>query len=163
MSVTRPGGFALNKIIFGFLAGALGVLVFHQLTLFGLLGRTPWSNWAPVQPFGVPAILNTTFWGGVWGIALAITIARLPALFPRRPPNGLLYLMGAFVFGAVLPTLVGWYVVPLIKGGTLGPRGIWYNALIINGMWGLGTAFFLNLLTVRSLALTSKSPAAPDA
>lgn len=151
MTGSRMGGFVLNKIVFGFLAGALGVFVFHQLTIFGLLGRTPWSNWAPVPPYGVPAMLNTAFWGGVWGIVLAIVIGRFPGLFPRRPLFGLFYFMAAFLFGAILPSLVGWYVVPLIKGGTLGPRGIWYNALIINGMWGLGTAFFLNLLTRRVL------------
>ena len=146
---SRLGGFVLNRIVFGFLAGALAVFVFHQLTIYGLLGRTPWSNWAPVRPYGVPAMLNTAFWGGVWGIVLAIVIARFPSLFPRRPLFGVLYFAAAFLFGAVFPTLVGWYFVPLIKGGAMGPRGVWTNALIINGMWGLGAGLFLNLLTNR--------------
>jgi len=148
---SRVGGFVLNKIIFGFLAGALGVFIFHQLTIYGLLGRTPWSNWAPVAPYGVPAMFNTAFWGGVWGVVLAVVVSLFPGLFPRRPLFGILYYVAAFLFGAVFPTLVGWYVVPLIKGSAIGPRGVWTNALIINGMWGLGTALFLNLLSNRRL------------
>ncbi|MDB5569042.1 MAG: hypothetical protein JWN93_225 [Hyphomicrobiales bacterium] len=132
------GGFGLWTAILGFIAGALSVFVFHQLAIWGLSGRTPWSNWAPVPPFGVPAMLNIAFWGGLWGVLLAYVA--------RRFPGGLLYFVCAFAFGAIFPPLVSWYVVPLIKGGALGPRGVWYNSAIINGMWGLGAGIFLHLL-----------------
>lgn len=127
----------LRKVLIGFVAGALAVFFFHQIAIWGLTGRIPWSNWAPVPPFRVPAILNLAFWGGVWGVVFAFAALR----FPR----GAAYFLAAFVFGAICPTLVSWYVVPLIKGGALGPRGVWYNGFLINGAWGLGTGVFLSL------------------
>ncbi|MFC7539947.1 hypothetical protein ACFQU2_11470 [Siccirubricoccus deserti] len=70
-----------RTILFGFLAGFVAVLVFHQGTAFILhnLGTyLPWSgnlfgrvgapfNLAPVPPFGIPTVLSQAFWGGIWG------------------------------------------------------------------------------------------------
>jgi hypothetical protein len=137
MAGAKTGG-VLRNIAIGFIAGALGVLFFHQIMAWFVVGRAPWSNWNAIPPFGIPGIVNTTFWGGVWGIVFAMVANRFP--------KGLAYLFAAFVFGALAPTLVGWFVVPLIKGGALGPRGVWYNALLINGAWGLGTGVCLVLL-----------------
>src|SRR5215472_9070721 len=61
----------------------------------------------PIPPFGVPQIVSQCFWGGLWGIVLAWTLAHW------RNVN---YWLLAFAFGLVIPTLVGWFVVPLIKG-----------------------------------------------
>ena len=130
-------GSLTRTIAIGFIAGALGVLLFHQIAGYFITGRIPWSNWAPVPPFRVPTILNQTFWGGAWGIVFALVANRFP--------KGLAFLVAAFVFGAVLPTAVSWFVIPLIKGGVLGPRGVWYNGPLINGAWGLGTGVFLLL------------------
>lgn len=137
MASSKSNG-VLRTLVIGFIAGSLAVFFFHQIAIWFLVGRIPWSNWTPVAPFGVPAILNTAFWGGVWGVVLAI--------FARRFPKGVAYLLAAFLFGAVLPTLVGWFLVPLLKGGAFGPRGVWYNAFLINGAWGLGAGVFLSLL-----------------
>jgi len=146
----RAGDYVLDNVVFGFLAGALGVIVFHQLAIWGWAGRTPWSNWAPVPPWGVPTLVSQTFWGGLWGVLLAVVSAAAPRLFPRRPLGGLLFYVAALAFGALLPTLAGWYLVPLFKGGALGPRGVWYNGFVINGAWGLGAGLFLVLFTRRS-------------
>lgn len=132
---------ALKIIVLGFIAGALAVLIFHQPMAWAVTGRLPWSNWTPIPPFGVPAILNATFWGGVWGVVFAFVAWR----FPR----GILFFLAAALFGAVFPTLVSWYVMPLIKGGALGPRGVWYNGPLINGAWGLGAGAFLAMLRGR--------------
>ena len=132
------GRFGVGAVFLGFIAGALSVFVFHQLTIWGLSGRTPWSNWAPVPPFGVPAMFNIAFWGGVWGMVLVLAL--------RRFVGGVMFFALAFLFGAIFPSLVSWFVIPLIKGGALGPRGVWYNGPIINGMWGLGTAVFMRLM-----------------
>ena len=131
-------GSMTRTIVIGFIAGALGVLIFHQIAGHFITGRMPWSNWAPVPPFRIPVLLNQTFWGGMWGIVFA--------LLAHRFPKGIGFLVAAFIFGAVLPTAVSWYVMPLIKGGVMGPRGIWYNGPLINGAWGLGTGIFYVLL-----------------
>lgn len=128
----------LRTIVIGFIAGALGVLIFHQIAGWFISGRIPWSNWNPIPPFGVPGIVNSAFWGGLWGIVFALVASRFP--------KGVAFFFAAALFGAIGPTLVSWFVVPLIKGGVLGPRGVWYNGPLINGAWGLGTGVFLVLL-----------------
>lgn len=131
-------GFNLKDLAIGFVAGCLGVLVFHQLTVWGLVGRAPWSTWAPTRPFGVPVLLSITFWGGVWGVLFALIAPRLP--------RGVGFYIAGFVFGAIVPTLAGWYIVPLFKGGAFGPPAVLWRGPVINGAWGLGTAIFMSLL-----------------
>ncbi len=137
MASTNTGSL-VRTIALGFIAGALGVLLFHQLAGYLITGRVPWSNWNPVAPFGLPTIINQTFWGGMWGILFALVADR----FPR----GIVYFVAAFLFGAILPTLMSWYGIPQIKGGAVGPRGVWYNGPLINGAWGLGTGICLLIL-----------------
>jgi hypothetical protein len=74
----------------------------------------------------------------MWGIVFALLADRFP--------KGIAFFIAAFIFGAIGPTLVSWFVMPLIKGGTMGPRGIWYNGPLINGAWGLGTGICLVIL-----------------
>lgn len=90
----------------GFLSGAAAVLLFHQgaaelLHVLGMTARTPYSM-QPTQPWGVPQIWSITFWGGLWGVTLAAALARL---------DGARLVLAALVFGALLPTLVAWFVV----------------------------------------------------
>jgi hypothetical protein len=131
----------LRWILLGFAAGFLAVPIFHQATLFLLhaagIGPAAW-NMAPVPPFGVPALLSAAFWGGLWGIALALVEPR----FPR----GAGYWAAALLFGAVLPTLVVWFVVLPIKGLPVGGGFAWPGIIIgpvVNGAWGVGTALLL--------------------
>jgi hypothetical protein len=133
----------MHRMIAGFAAGALAVLVFHQGTLFllhlaGVIPRLPWSI-APVPPWGVPAIVNAMFWGGLWGIAFAALATR----FPRGPG----YWVAAFLFGAVFLNLVGWLVVPLFKHRPAGfpPLDRMWIGLLIHGVWGIGAGVFLRL------------------
>jgi hypothetical protein len=132
-----------TQILGGFIAGALGVLVFHQGLIFlmsqaGLGGFTAYS-WARTEPFGVPLFLSLTFWGGVWGIVWAVFAAQLKG-------GGSLPL--AVLFGAILPTLVFAAVVAPLKGID---GKIWLDparlvlALVLNGAWGFGTELFLRL------------------
>ena len=67
------------------------------------------------------------FWGGVWGI--------LFELIHNRFPRGGGYWLTAFLFGAILPTLVALLVVLPLKGRAIG--GGWQPALLI-------TAFLIN-------------------
>jgi hypothetical protein len=131
-------------LVVGFLAGAASVIVFHQglgelLHASGATSREFYS-FAPTKPFGVPQLGSLAFWGGLWGIALAATFARTRGL-------GAL-LIGAVVFGAVLPTLVAWFVVAPLKGAPLaagGALGAMLLGVVLNGAWGLGTGIGLAL------------------
>jgi hypothetical protein len=127
----------------GFLSGALAVLLFHQgafavLHSFGLSERTPYPM-QPTAPFGIPQVWSLTFWGGLWGMALAAALRRA---------RGATLLLLAVVFGAILPTFVAWFVVAPLRGapvatGNLGTALA--TGLIVNGAWGLGTGIGLLL------------------
>ena len=131
-------------LIAGFVSGALAVLIFHQgvyalLHAMQVLPR-PAYGMAPTEPFGVPQLWSTVFWGGVWGVLLAAALGRMV---------GGKLLVAALIFGAVLPTLVAWFVVAPLKGQPMAagfvPARMWIGP-VINGAWGLGTAIFLMLI-----------------
>ena len=134
-----------SRAAVGFLAGVLAVVAFHQvvIVLLSTAGALPaGAAYAtrPIPPLGVPQVLNLAFWGGVWGIVYALLVAgrRFGSLSP---------LLIGLIFGAALPTLFGWFVVPALKGAAGGfppPSRIWIGPLV-NGAWGLGTALFVGL------------------
>jgi hypothetical protein len=135
-----------SRIIHGFVAGALAVLVFHQAALLALHvacvapAATPWDL-APVPPFGVPAVASAAFWGGAWGVVFALLAPR----FGR----GAGYWLASLLFGAVVLTLVAWFVVLPLKGLPAGGGFAWPGVIvgpIVNGAWGLGTALLLAAL-----------------
>jgi len=125
-------------VAIGFVAGAIGVLLFHQgvilvMYLLGPLPAAPYSMKA-TAPFGVPQILSSAFWGGLWGVALVWFMTAL---------RGADRLWVAVLFGGVLPTLVGVLVVTPLRGGDPVTRlqfAMLLLGFIINGAWGLGTA-----------------------
>jgi hypothetical protein len=130
-------------LIVGFISGAVSVLVFHQgaaalLHALALTPRAPYSMDA-TGPFGIPQVWSLAFWGGVWGVLLAVTLARL---------RGAAFIVGAAIFGAVLPTLVAWFVVAPLKGQPVA-AGFAPMAMLIgpvvNAAWGLGTGLGLAL------------------
>ena len=89
-------------------------------------------------------MISLAFWGGVWGVLLAA--------IEHRFPRGALYWVYAFLFGAIFPTLVAWFIVAPMKG--LPMAGGWqFNRMLtgflINGAWGFDTAL---LLVLRSRA-----------
>jgi hypothetical protein len=145
----RAASPALVRLILAFVAGFLAVLLFHQ-PMLGLLhasGLTAASPYVirPVPPFGVPLVLSSAFWGGVWGIVFAVT--------ERQFPRGVAYWVAAILFGAVVLTLVAWFLVAPLKGT---PVAAGFNPAsmavgpLVNGAWGLGTAL-LFLLFRRAL------------
>jgi len=130
-------------LVVGFIAGAIAVLVFHQgayaiLHSLGFTPRAPYSMQA-TAPWGIPQVWSLTFWGGVWGIALAATFGRLDG-----PP----LVAWATLFGAIAPTLVVWFVLAPFKGQPV-MAGADVHAmatgLIVNAAWGLGTGIGLLL------------------
>jgi hypothetical protein len=128
-------------ILTGFLAGAVSVLIFHQgavllLNALELTERAPYSM-QPTQPYGVPQLWSLAFWGGVWGALFA-------ALLRRFAGAGLVAV--SLLLGAVLPTLVAWFLVAPLKGqpvaAGLVPMAMAFG-VIVNAAWGLGTGLGL--------------------
>jgi len=143
----------LMRIIGGFIAGALAVLIFHQgmyvliqqLQKMQVLGAPPlagmpWNMAPDPGAYGMPRVLNQAFWGGLWGILFAFLIDSLPG------PD----VVRGFIFGCVFPMLLGsWLVVALIKGqpifsNAFGKAG--FNILALrNGFLLNGVAFGIGL------------------
>lgn len=106
----------MTRVIGGFIAGALAVLIFHQgmyviLQQLGVpLQGTPFNMTPDKAAYGMPRLFNQMFWGGLWGIIFAYVINVLPG------PN---WLRG-FIFGTVFTLLLGsWLLVAMIKGTPL--------------------------------------------
>lgn len=136
-----------KRVIFGFVAGFVATLVFHQaaawvLYHFGYVPRAPWAM-QHVPPFGIPAVVSLAFWGGVWGAII------MPMIEGRR---GAAFWVAAIVIGAILPTLVAWFVVAPIKHQPIAsgwkPRAMMIGP-IVNGVWGFGTALIYRLFNPR--------------
>jgi apolipoprotein N-acyltransferase len=134
------------RILFGFIAGFLATLSFHQLSVWVLwiVGLAPFApfSMALTKPFGIPAVISLAAWGGIWGI--------LFALIDRKFPAGGGYWVVAFLFGAIFPSLVALLMVLPLKGRPLG--GGWRPPLLltvflINGAWGAGTGLILRVLS----------------
>lgn len=148
---------ALGRMLLGFLAAAVAVLVFQQgswtvLHLAGLM-PPPYPT-VPIPPYGLPLIANLCFWGGVWGAAFGL----LPTRVTRRWLLAGAGLGIATVIGSVL-------LVPAIKGAPLSSIVDGLNArrlaiaLLLNVPFGIGTAMILRLLLGR-LAVRTKLHAA---
>lgn len=133
-----------RRLVIGFVTGFIAVFLFHQpvlalLTQLGIAKAATYSFTA-VPPFGVPRVISIAFWGGVWGVIYAGV--------EHRFPRGARYWLYAFLFGAIFPTLVAWFVVAPLKGQAI--AGGWQanrmiTGFVINGAWGLGTALLLAL------------------
>jgi len=128
----------MKRALLGFIAGFVATLVFHQLAILLLhlahvVPNAPWPM-RPVPPFGIPSVISLAFWGGVWGAIM------IPVIDRRR---GGAYYVWAIVFGAILPTLVAWFVAAPLKhqpiAGGFKPRAMMIGP-IVNGVWGFGTA-----------------------
>lgn len=133
----------IRTAIFGFIAGAVAFLIFHQggfwaLTQAGVLKASTWSM-AATKPLGVPVVISYVFWTGLWGVVGVFLVPRL----------GVPAVLGWILFAAIVPTLVNWFIVAPIKGAPLGggfrmPGVI--VAPLVYGFWGLGMWLVLRLL-----------------
>jgi hypothetical protein len=135
----------IRTAIVGFVAGALSVLVFHQLGFWvakelGLLSPQLYSM-RPVPPWGVPTIVSQAFWGGLWGIAAVFAVARLPGAL-----NGVL---GWMLFAGIVVTLVNWFVVLPIKGAPVGGGFRMNGVAVVPAVyvaWGFGMWLIAGLM-----------------
>ena len=145
---------SLAALAMAFVAGFLAVPVFHQIAflvlhLAGIVPVAPYDM-RPTAPFGVPSVVSASFWGGVWGIVFALTVARL---------RGPAYWITALVAGGVVLTLVYIYVVvPLKTGGALpNPGQIFVLGFILNAAWGIGWAIFYRLFARGAVARRTRA------
>jgi hypothetical protein len=128
-----------------FVAGFLAVLVLHQpmLSLLHALGLTPARAYAMGRtvPLGVPQVISSAFWGGIWGM-IFVSLGARPGRGPRQYAASVL-------FGAVVLTCVAWFIVAPLKGQPIA-AGAHPSRMVIgplvNGARGLGLALLLNLL-----------------
>src|SRR4051812_50216575 len=115
-----------SLVVLGFVAGALATLTFHQLAIgllyaLGAVANPPYAL-RPIPPLRVPSVVNLAFWGGLWGIVWALVAERMPRRWP-------VWLAG-LVFGAVAPTLAGWFLIAPLKGQA-GADGF-----VLSRVWG---------------------------
>ncbi len=134
------------RLVIGFVAAFVAVLIFfqgmvealHLLNPPGLGGGPAWSL-RPVPPFGVPAVLDAAFWGGLYGIVYAFVAPRLalPA-----------WLCG-LLLGALAVVVLVFVVAPIKHFSPLTAWGVhtWLRILLIHLFWGLGVAALFSLFT----------------
>src|SRR5215470_2621256 len=127
-----------TTLVLAFIAGALAVPVFHQILFLvlhaaGIIPVPPFDM-TPTRPFGVPALISISFWGGVWGVVFALT---LPRWF-----HGAAYWIAALIAGGVALTLVFMFVVVPLKSGHLpdGMGRLFVIGFLLNAAWGIGWA-----------------------
>jgi hypothetical protein len=137
-----------RSLLLGFLAGFGATLTFHQVLIVLLAGagaiETGAYSFRGVAPLGVPQVVSLAFWGGLWGCVWAFMADRIPRFVPGW--------VAGLAFGALVPTLVGWFVVAPVKGQPIAAgwdvARMWI-APLVNGGWGLGAALFYDLLCRR--------------
>jgi hypothetical protein len=156
----------VGRIVVGFVAAVLAVLVFHQTGGMAAkaLGLLP-ATWAPYNMTefkgalpaatsvftslgfaGMPTLVNTMFWGGVWGIVFGLT----HGLFP----GGSMIVKG-LVLGVII-ALFNWTLLPFIQGSLRGiPNQVYFaggvpmrmlTTLFFALPFGFGTGLFYGLL-----------------
>jgi hypothetical protein len=135
----------MRTAIVGFIAGFLGVLIFHQLGfhIANELGLTRAQIYSlrPVPPLGVPAIISSAFWGGLWGVVGSFVVPRVPPTFDGP--------IGWMLFCAVAVTLVNWFVVLPIKGLPTGGGFRMPGVIVVPvvyAFWGFGIWLISGLL-----------------
>jgi phosphotransferase system glucose/maltose/N-acetylglucosamine-specific IIC component len=136
-----------RNLVTGFVAAAIAVLTVHQSIVFGLdsagvISREAWSV-KPHGPLQIPTILNSVFWGGLWGSVLALLYNKLPG--SAAWIKGLLFgwLIYFFSNNLILPLIKG---NPLFFGGDLNQLAAVF--LILSG-FGMATAIIYNAFRVR--------------
>jgi hypothetical protein len=136
---------ALSKTVAGFIAGALATAIFHQ-GMYYLMQRgglplqgAPWNMAPNARAFGLPALANQMFWGGLWGVLFAFLYARLPTNMGS---------LKGVIFGVIFPLLLGsWLIVASIRGQPLLADFAkdWNVLRLRNGFLLNGIAFGLGL------------------
>lgn len=139
-----------KRALIGFLAGVISTLTFHEIGLFLVntlgIANIPLFNMRPTGLIGAPAVLNLSFWGGVWGIVYVFLVDR----FPRAVP----VLVAGYLFAILLPSLFGWTVLAASRGQPLfAGFDIWRMMIVFiaNGLWGIGLPILCKAMSASKL------------
>ena len=131
----------------GFVAGFVAVLTLQQALLWTgtqlhWLNAPTWSM-KPVPPFGIPQVFSLAFWGGVWGIVVALLSPRIG--------TGFGYWFTIFVLFGLATTLVSLTFVNMLRGREIEEITLarLLPGTIVNGAWAVGVAFILSFLPQR--------------
>ncbi|MCZ8321067.1 MAG: hypothetical protein O9296_05700 [Novosphingobium sp.] len=144
MPVAAPP-LTLARLTMAFAAGALAVLLFHQVAvlLIARAGVAPLRAFVfdPVAPFGIPQVMSLAFFGGLWAVVFTVMWTRFGSAI-RLP-----LWAAAAIFGAVAPTLVAWFVVAPLKGQPVAagfnPARMWIGP-VLNGLFGIGFGLLIH-------------------
>src|SRR4026209_421075 len=103
---------SLGTAAAAFAAGFISVLVFHQgvWALYGAAGKAPSLAWnmAPVPPLGVPTVLSSSFWGGLWGIVAPVPPRGVPPVLSSSFWGGLWGIVLARLLPIAAPSMGYW-------------------------------------------------------
>jgi hypothetical protein len=144
------GAINIKYLMFAFIAGFIAVPLGHQVMAYiyylTIPGRAfPWNmgpaNAAAFKAFGLPTLINLSFWGGVWGLVWA--------LIAPYCGKGIVKYVVALLFGGVVVTAGAAYLVPTIKSLPLGSLS--WIGFGLNGAWGVVTALLLDLMAKKRL------------
>ncbi|PSC02929.1 hypothetical protein SLNSH_21305 [Alsobacter soli] len=130
------------RVLFGFVAGFLSVLLVHQTALYvggrvGFGGGGAWSM-APVSHWRIPSVIVTAALGGLWGVLLVHILPNLG--------RGLWGAVSAVLIFAVLISLTNWLVLaPLLRHGSGFAASTAIYPLVYNGVWAAGALALLRL------------------
>ena len=142
----------IERTVFGFIAGAISVLVAHEgiiyvLNAAGYIATQGWSMTPAIPPWGVPRLVNNVFWGGLWGVLFAWLKDRIP---------GRMAWLKGLIFGLGIVLVSNWILLPLIKGQIFGqPNQVLFGGwnlqrmlivLIILGAFGTGLGIVDSLI-----------------
>ncbi len=158
------------RIVVGFIAGVLAVLVFHQTGGIAAkaLGYLP-ATWVPYNMTefkgaagaatdlfrslgfnGMPNLFNSLFWGGIWGVVFG-------AIHPKLPGGALI--VKGLVLGIII-ALFNWTILPFIQGQIRGmPNQAYFGGGNVQRMittlffalpFGVGAGLFYSLLRRRA-------------
>ena len=142
----------IGRIVLGFVAAAITVVVVHESIIYvlaaaGYIPNRAWSMTPAIPPWGVPRLINNIFWGGLWG--------ALFGLIHDRIPGGTSWLKG-LVYGLMIVVVSNWILLPLIKGRIFGqanqvlfsgwvPERMLVTVVIIGG-FGIGLGIIYGLI-----------------
>ncbi|WP_228878394.1 hypothetical protein [Paraburkholderia saeva] len=131
----------MQKIILPFVSGFLASLFFHESTLAllhaaGLIDASGFST-DPFLPLGLPVFIANAIWSAFWAVLMAWLL--------RVSPERIAPWVQAFVFGGIVLTAAGVFVVDPLRGiwpsGNMLPRlSVGFAA---NAMWGWGALVFM--------------------
>jgi hypothetical protein len=149
-----------GRLIIGFIAAMLAVLFVHQPIVMALgsggflppaikpynmaaLATAPAALTGLFKSLGFagwPILLNSLFWGGLWGALFA-------AIHPRLP-GGSMILKG-LIFGLFMIVVSNWIVLPLIRGQPLFQGFVlarMWPGLVLQCCFGMALGLFYSLL-----------------